>query len=262
MWPDQWLGDLRADTPGSRALFDARCFGGLSLLEGQEWRYHSEYLNWETGLRWDDEKLDIWLQGGLSHFQGLFGYGSRSTIPPHYLFTPNTCRAWQKAGIQFIQGTNYRILHSRKSQNGKRDAVNHTLGERTPEGLTFIARNVKFDPRPQRPRHGVEAALEEIEGAFRNRVPAIVDTHRINYTGDWSHQAIEALASLLSAVTKYRPHILTTVELGEAINQNGTYQDVWTGQIRHLSSLDTPMRRAVRVILQAYHLRRAANATR
>lgn len=47
--PDRWLEDLRTDVLGARDLAACQCLGGLSLLEGQGWRYHSEYLDWQTG---------------------------------------------------------------------------------------------------------------------------------------------------------------------------------------------------------------------
>jgi len=262
LWPGRWLRDLRTDAPGARQLLDARCYGGLSLLHGQGWRYHSEYLNWDTGEDWSDASLDSWLNHGQALFQAFWGYYSRSTIPPHYLFTPQTCRSWRKTNIQFIQGCNYRILRSPGKPTDQRISISHALGEHSPEGLTLVSRNVKFDPRPQRPKHGVETALRQIEVAFRHRIPAIVDTHRINYTGTWGNQAVEALAALLAAVAPYRPRILTTVELGEAINSNGAYKDVWTGQTQNLSSLDTPSRRAVRIGLQRYHQLRVSRHSR
>ncbi|MCC7450189.1 MAG: hypothetical protein IT324_22415 [Anaerolineae bacterium] len=260
LWSERWLHDLRTNAPGARRLFEARCYGGLSLLRGEGWRYHSEYLNWDSGAEWASPNLDSWLASGLNLFRTFFGGGSRSTIPPHYLFTPRTCQAWHKAGIQYIQGSNYRTLRPHRPQTGERIAISHALGEHSPEGLTYMARNVKFDPRPQRPANGVKAALRQIEAAFRSHIPAIIDTHRINYTGAWGQQGIAALDDLLTAVASYRPRILTTVELGEAIHGAGAYRDIWSGQAQQLSALDTPFRRALRLGLQRYNHRLSSRA--
>jgi hypothetical protein len=248
-WPQGWLRDLQEDTPGARFLFEQRCNGGLALLKGQSWRYHSEYLEWRTATqRLPDAHLD-WLKGGLDLFQRLFGMSSRSTVAPHYIVTPETLQFWHTAGLEFVQGLDYRIV---RQANGKPRVISHILGEGSPEGLLLLARNVKYDPRPQRSRYGWEQALRQIQASFQDSVPAIVDTHRINYSGQWRKEAIESLDMLLRRLGPYRPHFLTSVELGEAIHNGGHYRDIWNGMQRSLTPLDPPWRKALRAVLGQY----------
>lgn len=250
-WPGGWLADLRADTPGARRLFEAGCAGGLSLLQNDGWRYHSEYLDWQTGQQPD---LAEWLRGGLDYFRELFGFAPCSTIAPHYLFTARSAAAWARAGLRYVQGANYRIL---RRANGAQKVISHALGERGPgrAGSFYLARNVKFEPRPQRPEQGVAAALCQIEAAFRWKIPAVVDTHRINYTAVYRDGALAALYDLLNGLRDYRPYVLTSAELGEAIAHNGAFRDVWTGEMRRLTPLDPPGRRALRLMFGALHRR-------
>jgi hypothetical protein len=249
-WPEAWLSDLRAQVPGARPLFASRCHGGLSLLKGQGWRYTSEYLDWNRGEERGSAELLKWLQGGLDFFQEMFGFFPRSTIAPHYILTPSMARAWRVAGGEFVQGTNYRIL---RRADGQPQILSHSLGESSPEGLLMLGRTIKFEPRPQRPLHGTEAALRRITECFKNNLPAIVDTHRINFTGACRDSSLQKLDDLLKGLKPYRPRFLSSVEIGEAIAQNGKYCDAWSGETRHLTPLNQPWRRLLRAQFSPYN---------
>jgi hypothetical protein len=251
-WPDAWLRDLRDGIPGAQRMFERRYHGGLSLVQGEDWRYHSEYTYWPTGEERTNDELRTWLVGGLEFFHQVFGFFPRSTIATHYILTPAMADAWRLAGGEFVQGTNYRIM---RGAGGRFRSLSHTLGERFADGLLLLGRNVKFDPRPQRAQHGVKFAFRQIKRCFESHVPALIDTHRINFTGRWRDQSIGALDSLLCALRPYRPRFLTTVELGEAIAQNGIYHDVWTGEKRSLRPLDRTWRKLLRFQFRPYHTR-------
>ena len=248
-WSDAWLRDLQHRVPGAREMFDRRFHGGLSLALGEDWRYHSEYTSWWTGEERTGDELSTWLVGGIKTFQETFGFFPRSTIATHYILTDALADAWSSAGGEFIQGTNYRILRGAK---GQPRFLAHTLGEPYAGGLLLMGRAIKFDPRPQRVQHGVRFAFRQIKRCFESRVPAVVDTHRINYTGRWGKASIEQLDALLCALKPYRPRFLTSVELGEAISQNGAYKDHWSGEIAHLTPYQQPWRKILRSRFNAH----------
>jgi hypothetical protein len=139
--PNAWLRDLQADIPGARELAIQRCHGGLALLRGQGWRYHSEYIDWWTSRTVDGQEV----RSGLRLFEELFGFRSVSTIAPHYILPSESAVELAKAGIQYVQGMGYRILR------GKSGAyiVGHSLGERLQPGPLCLIRTVKFEPRPR-----------------------------------------------------------------------------------------------------------------
>lgn len=257
-WPEAWLRDLRRAIPGAREMCERGYHGGLSLLEGRGWRYHSEYMDWSTGEERSFDELLRWLKGGLEFFQDAFGFFPRSTIASHYILTPAIARAWRTVGGEFVQGTDYRIL---RDMNGQPQPMSHTLGERAPDGLLLTGRNVKFDPRPQRPQRGVDAALRQIKDCFANHLPAIIDTHRINFTGRWREQSVQALDDLLSALKPYRPRFLTSVELGEAIAQSGSYRDVWSKKACRLTPLDQSWRKMLRGRFGVYNVQFISDKT-
>jgi hypothetical protein len=149
-----------------------------------------------------------------------------------------------------VQGTDYRIL---RRADGQTKILSHTLGESSPEGLLMLGRTVKFDPRPQRPLHGTDAALRRITDCFKNHIPAIIDTHRINFTGAWRDSSLQALDDLLRRLKPFQPRFLTSVEIGEAIAHNGTYHDTWTGATRNLTPLNRTWRSMLRAQLRPHN---------
>jgi len=231
-WIENWLKDLRDDVPGARNLFYQRQNGGLALLKNANWRYHSEYINWQNGEILSGDKLRIWLNVGLNYFEDAFGFRPQSTIAPHYSLPLSTMKIFEQLGFRFIQGGNYHIL--RNAQTGEGLYLNHALGERAADNMIFLARNVRFEPRPSRPEMGLETAWRSIERCFKSDIPVIIDTHRINYTGPWQRESRQALSSLLKRITQYQPHFLTSVELGQAIVNNGNYLDVWSQKAHKL----------------------------
>jgi hypothetical protein len=242
-WPEAWLRDLRDNVPGAREMFNERYHGGIALLKKHGWRYHSEYTDWKTGEQREEDELRDWLKVGTDYFLQLFGYFPRSTIASHFVLTPEFARAWHAIGGQFIQGTGYRIV---RRSDGRMHVVTHALGERSPEGLLLTRRTAKFEPRLEESNYDVDSALREVEHCFRSNIPVIIDTHRINYTGRWRNDSLKSLDSFLRGLQKYKPRFLTSVEIGEAIDQNGHYRDVWTGEASRLTSLETPWRKMLR----------------
>lgn len=242
-WPEAWLRDLRDSVPGAREMFDERYHGGIALLKKHGWRYHAEYTDWKTGEQRGEVELGEWLKVGTDYFQQLFGFFPRSTIASHFVLTPEIARGWHAIGGQFFQGTGYRII---RLSDGRMHVVTHALGERSPEGLLLTRRTAKFEPRFEKSSYDVDGSLREVELCFRSNIPVIIDTHRINYTGRWRDDSLRRLDAFLRGLQIFKPRFLTSVEIGEAIDQNGHYQDVWTGEGCRLTSLETPWRKLLR----------------
>jgi hypothetical protein len=239
--PESWLQDLQTGTPGARELCAAGCFGGLSLLQGQGWRYHSEYLDWQTGRVPDEGALSRCLEESLGIFERVFGMRSLSTIAPHYIYPDGMDRLWQQAGIRYLQGAGYRLV---RDAAGHQQVQTHLMGGLSPAGLLYLNRTVKFEPRRTRPFQGLEPAWSSARECLEAGVPVVIDTHRINYTGPNAAQALPALDTLLCRLQSHRPRFLTTPELGQAIAQRGAYVDVWDHS-NHQLALREPFTRTL-----------------
>ncbi len=256
-WPEAWLEDLRDGENVARELFAARHYGGLLFLKGQGWRHHSEYLHWKTGAERSPAELASWLRDGIAIFEKVFGFPPLSSIAPHYVLPVSATRAWRDNGIRFAQGAGQRIL---RRHDSRRRTLSHVLGERSANELVFLCRTVKFEPGRAHAPWGTATALEQVRSCFRHHVPAVVDSHRINYTGQFRDPGLAGLARLLESIAPLKPLFLTTTELGEAIANGGRFHDSFNGAERRL----TPIRSAVGLILRTwwkdYHSRLARGA--
>ena len=233
-----FLSDLKENSVGSRDLLQAGHHGGASLYKGQNWRYHSEYMDWEAGepISTDDILKDLYESAAF--FERQFGFSPKSTIAPHYIFTEEAERAWREVGIRFIQGTGYCL----KRSGAQKKIRAHYMGQRSKEGLVCMTRTVKFEPGHGREKQSLSHATELVPNLIKSGVPVVIDTHRINYTGIHKKRGLIELQKLLEFVSEFDPVFLTSVELGEAIEKNGEYVDVFSGEKQSLKVISSEAR--------------------
>ena len=193
-----------------------------SIPHGQHVAGGNKYV--ET-LRYTDEKdkaekMNIIVEG-LHLFGQLFGYRSKSFIPPNYVWSPDY--DWQlfQAGVEYYQG-------NRKMKEPAENGFNlysRTLGERNSFGQTYLVRNVAFEPSlaVNKINDPVEYCLSQIHAAFRMKKPAVICSHRINYVG-YLHagnrdRSLNMLNEVLESILKKWPEVefMTSVQLGELI---------------------------------------------
>jgi len=239
---DRWLADLRDDHPGARSLFAAGVDGGLSLLDGQGWRYHSELLDWSAGQARPAPELIDWLAPAMDTIERVAGVRPRSAVAAHYVLTDEAQAAWGALGIEYVQAAERRLRPDRP------DGTSH-LGQQGPHGLVHLTRTVRFDPRPQRVgHHGAEAGAV-LRRCFDQGLPAVIDTHRINYTGPWAADAARELDDLLALADGAGARYLTTAELGDAASDGGRFRDAITGEPRRLRPVGRVPRALTRPLL-------------
>lgn len=226
-----WLEDIRNNEKCAREMFEQQYSGGLSLMEGQGWRYHSEYIDWNQKKSLSAEQVSSLLEQAFDVFESVFGYRPKSTIAPHYIFTKETREAWVQKGIRYVQSANYRIL---QNESGEAASWSHYFGQTQDTNLCYLARTLKFEPRVSRKHQGVQSAKTRIEQLVAAGIPIVMDTHRINYSGHHRQEGLSQLQELLEFLKPYNPIYLTTEELGEAIVQGGVFQDRFSENKREL----------------------------
>jgi hypothetical protein len=240
---DRWLADLREGEPGARELFAAGVDGGLSLVREHGWRYHSELVDWADGADRSATDLVAWLSPAVDTVERLGGTRPRSAVAPHYVLGDAAEAAWAALGLEFVQSAERRL------QPGEDDARVSYLGQPGGHGLTHLTRTVRFDPRPQRSGHHRAEAEAALRRCVDQGLPAVVDTHRINFTGPWAAAAAEELDALLDAADDCGARYLSTPELGEAVRDGGAFTDAVTGSARHLTPVGGVARAVTRPVL-------------
>ena len=235
--------DLQSDESGARDFFRHRFHGSFDNIAGIEIHNHSEYFNCRLGQDYSLTYLKEWIGTGLRIFQRVFGFFSESTIAPHYIFTPLTAAAMKACGIKYIQAAdrqNYFDRHRREI------VLNLPFGSSHYPGLTALNRNITFEPFRMDFRKEKDRILSSIKWLFKNNVPVVINTHRINYTGKFFGEGLAQLEQLLEELKVFNPLVMTSDELGEAICNDGSYHSRTNGERIRLTPADCAFFRPLR----------------
>ena len=170
-----------------------------------------------------------YLEDAVAIFNRLFGFPPKSFIPPCYVADKKCERIAAGLGIETIQSSPKRNVPKGNDSYSRRINI---FGHSSVPGQCRLIRNVQFEPsrsmfQGKSIDECVGATLAEIDTAFKRKQPAVICTHRVNYTSrvDERHRAfsLEALDGLLQGLaTRYSDcEFMTSDELGRAILSGG-----------------------------------------
>ena len=195
--PDEWLRKLRQGDAVSLKAFSLQMIGEREDIasvgrEGMGAIYHVEA-----------EAINRLVEEGLGAFKRVFGMDSITTIAPCYAWrSPETEEALLLQRIRVMQGREYQILPGWKMKA-------HYLGERGPGGTLYLVRNCLLEPVDAMTT--VEQCIAQIEESFRSGLPAIICSHRMNYSSRVStkfrDKGLSTLDGVLKQITKEFPDV-------------------------------------------------------
>ena len=171
-----------------------------------------------------NEKLSIIIEG-LDLFEFLFGYRSKSFIPPNYKWSPDFNREMYEKGVRYYQGNRKMI---EPVCNGSPRVLKYKLGELNNYNQLYLVRNALFEPTLMGKRKGkcIDRCLGEIDTAFKLKKPAVICSHRLNYVGYIDEknrdENLKLLDQLLRRIQEKWPEVefMNSVQLGELIECN------------------------------------------
>jgi hypothetical protein len=210
----RWMTALREKTPEMMFTFDR----GTTFSGDGDYNF-MEVLDYNTP---DDlEQMKEGLAEGLDWFENLFGYRSRSFIPPCYTWNSDVEEALHRGGVRYIQGLVTQLIPTGTFDNYK--SRFHFLGNRNRFGQYFIIRNAFFEPSLSKSPDPVGECLERVQVAFRWKKPAVICSHRINYMGSLDERNrtnnLRHFNELLREIIRRWPDVefIRTDELGDLI---------------------------------------------
>lgn len=212
----RWLASLREGDPETRIAFDLGVFG-LSNTIAQKQR-KSFMAAFDFDCAEEETVANTIASDGLQIFNRLFGYHSKSFIAPNYVWSRSLEKELSKEHVLYIQG------NSRSRFVGDRKAHTRVLGSRNQWGQRALVRNAIFEPTLRPSENCIDSCLAEIRTAFKWHKPAVICTHRVNFSGAIvsanRDKNIRAFSQLLSTIVKVWPDVefMTSVELGDLIN--------------------------------------------
>ena len=225
----RWLRVLRDGNPVALRLFNENLVSlPLAGVPRYPWVFAPGPVE-EIGPSYTTSTA-LKIRDAVAIFTRIMGYSPKSVIAPYYGWSEIAEQEWAKWRIIYIQGANYRWTAF--DQKGKKRFHPHYLGEMNRFGQLYLVRNSEFEPFKGK-GYCAEACLKRIRHAFLLGLPAVVFTHRGNYSSLGLDDAFPGkgfgeLDKLLSEVEKNFPDVcyLTTPELGELI-ATGSYHPVF-----------------------------------
>lgn len=168
----------------------------------------------------DKKIIEKQTKEGLEEFRQIFGFHSKSFCPSQSIYGSHIFPILKDKGILAIQAGQQFV-----PELDKLVKVDNLWGARTVEGLVFTRRNCTFEPYKGNSVNHVNECLKEIEIAFRWGKPAVINSHRINFTSrltsDLRDKSLKDLDDLLMAIIKKWPSVefINSAELAEIILQ-------------------------------------------
>lgn len=212
----RWMEALKKRSPEILYAFDCN-----TTFSGDGDYNFMEVLDYNTPS--DLFKMKESLAEGLDIFEDIFGYRSKSFIPPCYTWNSDVEKVLYEGGVKYIQGLVVQSIPTGSFGNYKKKY--HFLGKRNALGQYFLIRNAFFEPSLNEIPDPVEECLNRIKIAFRWNKPAIISSHRINYMGELDvsnrEKNLKLFDELLRKMIKRWPEVefMTSDGLGELIER-------------------------------------------
>lgn len=158
---------------------------------------------------------------GLQLFEKVFGFPSLTFTPPGQKLHPELYPFVESLGVRGID----KPLHCvRRLARNKVAREFNVLGRRRGQGHVSIVRNVVFEPTNNLAFDSVQLALDQVTAAFRWRKPAIISSHRVNFSGHIDREnrrlGLNALKRLLQGIVQHWPDVqfISADELVERVS--------------------------------------------
>jgi hypothetical protein len=212
-----WLRQLKANDVSTLEAFNLHCWG----FENTN-KFNIDYqaaFDLEFASDVDYQKSVI--QEGLHLFEQIHGYKADFFVPPNGPFNNELESVAALGGIKYMSASK---IQSEPQGNGKQKKRIHWLGQKNRSGQHYITRNCFFEPSDSS-KDWVNSCMNDVENAFKWSKPAIISSHRVNYTGGLQERnrtdSLAALADLLTQVQTKWPNVefMTSSDLGNLITK-------------------------------------------
>jgi hypothetical protein len=203
---NRWINDLMIGRKDTMLAFDYEMFGISGHIVAEK---RGSYLAVFDEIGYNFEQVHQIISEGLDIFVKTFGFSPKTFIAPNYVWSDIVEKSSKKNGIVVMQGNHTQILPT--VNEVKQGVRKNYIGKESNQKLGYLIRNVVFEPSSNLHKDWVSMALIQIESSFKNKRPAIIDTHRVNYMGSLNPEnrkrSLELLDDLISKMIQKWPDI-------------------------------------------------------
>lgn len=216
----QWMKALKNNDRVTRLAFDHDFFGvgedsGVRIQGGTYMRAFNEcnpqYLPLQKEI----------IISGLTLFDEIFGYKSKSFIAPCYTWNTSVEKTLDTCGVKYLQGM---ITQSCPIDINRYKTKYHYIGQKNQFGQRYLIRNAFFEPSQSPNYDWVDDCLNRISIAFFWNKPATISTHRLNFIGAIDvrnrDRNLPVFRQLLKEIVKRWPNVefMSSDQLGNMID--------------------------------------------
>ena len=212
-----WLRDLQNGNKNTMKAFEQQCWGYANEnLLGIDYQAAFD-LEFKEDIM-DQKKV---IEEGLNLFEEIHGYKADFFVPPNGPYNNQLDKTAADGGIKYMSGSK---IQKEPQGQGQQKTKFHWLGQTNIHGQKYITRNCFFEPSDHS-KDWVESCLADITLAFKYKKPAVISTHRVNFTGSLGSlnrdDGNKKLAVLLKKITNNWPNVefLTSSGLGKEIHK-------------------------------------------
>ncbi len=199
---EKWMSLLRKNDRFFRLAF----VEGISGL-GKE---SVPYISSNIQATYDTLNIDFAIKSldeGLGYFESLFGFKSQSFIPNNFVLDLKLFPYLYSKGVVVSQGMKYHL--NPKEMGFKRKIILRKNGVLNHANQMQVVRNCSFEPTETGRDHF--STLNEIGFAFALQQPAVISTHRLNFSSriDFENRDknLKGFDSLLRLILKKWPDV-------------------------------------------------------
>lgn len=195
--PLEWMNVLRNGNRDEMLAFDNKVLLGLDSTQSSK-----RYLNYTSAFNYvsieeRDSFRDI-IHDGTNHFRNIFGFESKSFVPPCGIKGYDLDKILFENGIRYLQSG--RLFEPDGS--GGVISRNHFWGDKNELGQFYWRRNSTFEPSRDWNHDWEGSIMKEAEYAFRWGKPLVINSHRVNYVGGIEPKNRENTLRLLVRIVK------------------------------------------------------------
>ncbi len=219
---ERWMDALRKTDPEIVWAFNHNMISTAWTINKENPYGYMDAFNYSIRNSIKVEKI---IEDATREFETLFGYKSNTFVASCYVWNSMLEKHLHKYGINNMQASWYQWIPS-EDTNGLLKKKHHYNGEIIGNNL-YTVRNCLLEHSLYGTEMAVQSCLAQIESAFRWNQPAIISSHRVNYTGriseDNRNKGLKILDEVLGEVCCRWPDVefITSVDLAKIYRDKG-----------------------------------------
>ena len=214
-----WMKVIDSASPIENFAFENKTLLGMRIPNEKPFGFNYmaafEYFDKEHQLQIEEITSD-----GLQQFEKLFGFKSKSFIASCGIQGTHIDSVLAANGVEFNQNGH----QFRPDGKGGVKADQKFWGDTNEFNQTYWRRNATFEPSRAPHEDWVTKCMAEIDVAFRWGKPAVINSHRVNYSSGIFEEnrdnSLRLLDALLKAIIKKWPEVefMNSQQLGELVS--------------------------------------------